>query len=67
VEDLDGQVVALLTQELFGLPALDYSGPVVGVDDVITGVEYALDGAELVTDLERFLRGYFRNERPPSW
>ena len=52
VEDLDRQVVALLPKQLLRLPALDHSGPMVRIDDVVARVERALDGAELVADLD---------------
>jgi hypothetical protein len=67
VEDLDGEVVPLLAEKLLGLPQLDNAGPVVRIDDVVPRLERALDGAELVSELDRILRCYFRNVRPPSW
>src|SRR5687767_14591822 len=61
VEDLDRQVVPLLPQELLGLALLDHPGPVVRIDDVVARLKQALDGADLVADLDRFLRCYFWN------
>jgi hypothetical protein len=51
VEDLDGQVVPLLTQEILGLLLHHDTGPVVRVDDVVAFPKSALDGAELVLNV----------------
>jgi hypothetical protein len=39
VEDLDGEVLALLTEDLLGLLLEDLAGPVVGIDDVVADLE----------------------------
>jgi hypothetical protein len=57
VQDLDGQVVPLLTQEILGLLLKHNPGPVVRIDDVVVFLEGALDGAELVLDIECVIRG----------
>jgi hypothetical protein len=44
VQDLDRQVVALLPQETPALLLQYDPGPVVRVDDVVAGIERALDG-----------------------
>jgi hypothetical protein len=51
VENLGGQVVPLLTQEILRLLLQYDPGPVVRVDDVVALPESALDGAELVLDV----------------
>jgi hypothetical protein len=51
VQDLDGQVVALLAEELLRLLADHDAGPMVRVDDVVARLECALDGADLVIAL----------------
>jgi hypothetical protein len=50
VEDLDGEVLALLTEHLAGLLLEDLAGPVVRVHDVVTELE--LDVLDLDDDLE---------------
>jgi hypothetical protein len=57
VQDLDGQVVPLLTQEILRLLLQNNPSPVVRIDDVVALVEGALDGAELVLDVECVSRG----------
>jgi hypothetical protein len=49
VEDLDGEVLALLAEDLLLLLAEDLAGPVMRVDDVVADLE--LDRLDL-TDLE---------------
>jgi spermidine synthase len=51
VQDLDGQVVTLLAKELLAFLADHDTGPMVRVDDVVAGLERALDGADLVIGL----------------
>jgi hypothetical protein len=50
VEDLDGEVLALLTEHLAGLLLQDLAGAVMGVDDVVA--EFELDVLDLDGDLE---------------
>jgi hypothetical protein len=57
VQDLDGQVVPLLTQEILRLLLQNDPSPVVRIDDVVAFVEGALDGAELVLEIECVIRG----------
>jgi hypothetical protein len=62
VEDLDGEVLVLLTEDLLGLLLEDLAGPVMGVDDVVA--DYELDQFRLDGDLEvlDLLFGYFGND-----
>jgi hypothetical protein len=62
VEDLDGEVLLLLTEDLLGFLLEDLAGPVVRVDDVVADLE--LDQLRLDGDLEvlDLLFGYFRND-----
>jgi hypothetical protein len=55
VEDLDRQIVPLLTQELLRLLLQDDPSPVVRVDDVVAFLERALDGAKRRVEVDRFL------------
>ena len=55
VQDLDCQVVPLLAEEVLGLLHEHHPSPVVWIHDVVADVECALDGAQLVSDLYRFL------------
>jgi hypothetical protein len=57
VQDLDGQVVPLLVQEILGLLLDYYAGPVVRIDDVVAFIKRALDGAELVLEVECVVSG----------
>jgi hypothetical protein len=57
VEDLDGEVVALVAQEILGLSLQDNPCPVVRVDDVVADLESALDGADLRADFDPFFSG----------
>jgi hypothetical protein len=56
VQDLDGQVVPLLAEEILALLLQYDPGPVVRVDDVVALPERALDGAELVLDVQCVIR-----------
>jgi hypothetical protein len=49
VQDLDRQVVALFAEESLALPLQHDAGPVMRVDDVVAGLERALDGTQIVT------------------
>src|SRR2546421_11404820 len=55
VQDLYRQVVPLFAEEILGLLHLHDPSPVMRINDVVTDAEFALDGAELVSDLDRFL------------
>jgi hypothetical protein len=55
VQDLDCQVVPLLAEEVLGLLLQHHPSPVVRIDDVVADLERALDGAEIGSDLYRFL------------
>jgi hypothetical protein len=57
VQDLDGQVVPLLTQEILRLLLQDNPSPVVRVDDVVAFLEGALNGAQLVLNVDCVIRG----------
>src|SRR5215217_1937516 len=57
VQDLDGQIVPLLAQEILGLLLQHNTRPVVRVDDVVAFSEGARDGAELVLDVYCVIRG----------
>jgi len=61
VEDLDGEVLALLTEDLLGLFLEDLAGAVMRIDDVVADLEPdVLDlGALEILDLLCF--GYFGN------
>jgi len=50
VKDLDGEVLALLAEDLLVLLLDDLAGAVMGIDDVVTEVE--LDVLDLSDDLE---------------
>jgi hypothetical protein len=50
VEDLDGEVLLLVTEDLLGLLLEDLAGPVMGIDDVVADLE--LDQLGLDGDLE---------------
>jgi len=50
VKDLDGEVLALLAEDLLVLLLDDLAGAVMGIDDVVTKVE--LDVLDLSDDLE---------------
>ena len=52
MEDLDGEVLASLTEDLLVLLLDDLARAVVGVDDVVTELE--LDVLDLTDDLEVF-------------
>jgi len=62
VEDLDGEVLALLTEDLLGLLLEDLAGPVMGIDDVVA--DFELDALRLNGDLEvlDLLFDYFGND-----
>jgi hypothetical protein len=62
VEDLDGEVLLLLTEDLLGLLLEDLAGPVMGVDDVVA--DFELDQFRLDDDLEvlDLLFDYFGND-----
>jgi hypothetical protein len=64
VEDLDGEVLALLTEDLLGLLLEDLAGPMVGIDDVVADLE--IDVLDL-DDLEVLNRvfDYLGNWSPP--
>jgi hypothetical protein len=47
VQDLDGQVVALLSHQVPRFPLQDHACPVMRVDDVVTDLEGALRGLDL--------------------
>jgi hypothetical protein len=55
VKDLDRQVVPLLAEEVLCLLLENHPSPVVRIDDVVAYFVGALDGAELVLDVDRFL------------
>jgi hypothetical protein len=50
VEDLDGEVLPLLTEDLLALLLEDLAGAVVGIDDVVAHLE--CDVLDLDLDLE---------------
>jgi hypothetical protein len=62
VEDLDGEVLLLLTEDLLALLLEDLAGPVVRIDDVVA--DFELDELRLDGDLEvlDLLFGYFGND-----
>jgi hypothetical protein len=63
VEDLDGEVLLLLTEDLLALLLEDLAGPVMRIDDVVADFELdelRLDGDLEVLDLLFF--GYSRND-----
>jgi hypothetical protein len=54
VEDLDGEVLLLLTEDLLGFLLEDLARPVMGIDDVVADLELdqlGLDGDLKVLDL----------------
>ena len=55
VQDVDRQVVPLLSHQVLCLPLQDHPRTVVRIDDVVAYVVVARDGAELVLDVCRFL------------
>jgi len=50
VKDLDGEVLALLTEDLLVLLLDDLAGPVMRIDNVVTEIE--LDVLDLADDFE---------------
>jgi len=62
VEDLDREVLLLLTEDLLALLFEDLAGPVMGIDDVVADLE--LDQLRLDGDLEvlDLLFDYFGND-----
>jgi hypothetical protein len=56
VEDLDGEVLALLAEDLLVLLLDDLTGAVMGIDDVVTELELdVLDDALDIEVVEQFL------------
>jgi hypothetical protein len=67
VEDLDGEVLALLPEDLLVLLLQDLAGPVVRIDDAVADLE--LDALDLALDLEileKLLFGDVGDGVPPS-
>jgi hypothetical protein len=52
VEDLDGEVLALLAEDLLVLLLQDLAGPMMGVYDAVADLE--VDGLDLALDIEVF-------------
>jgi hypothetical protein len=57
VEDVDGQVVALLSQQVLRLPLQNDARPVVGIDDVVADLEVADGRLDLEVGYRRLV-GY---------
>jgi hypothetical protein len=57
VQDLDGEVLALLTEHLLQFLLEDLARPVMRVDDVVADLELTGHGAELVTSFYCFVGG----------
>jgi hypothetical protein len=55
VEDLDGEVLPLLTEHLLALLLQDLAGSVVGIDDVVAELELDVLDLALLEGLEKLL------------
>src|SRR4051812_27756487 len=67
VQDLDGEVLALLTEHLLQFLLEDLPRPVMGIDDVVADLELDVDDLDLDLEvLQGLLFGATGNDGPPS-
>jgi hypothetical protein len=65
VQDLDGEVLALLTEHLLDFLLEDLPGPVMRIDDVVADLEIDVDDLGDVEVFQDLLFGAAGNDGPP--